>query len=104
MGQEKTVVQNTVKTVRETTELFYQQKTQEGYVKMQDTLNSILNAVDTLHAYKVSHEEFPLEEQRLVNALTDAMNAMEEADTVLLADILEYDFAEYLQELAEQME
>lgn len=103
MGQEKEIVENTIQVVRETTELFYQQKIKEAYAKMQDTIDSILKAVDTLHAYKNENETFGLEEERLVTSLTDAMNAMQAGDTVLLADILEYDFAEYLQELAEQM-
>lgn len=104
MSQEKEIVENTIHVIQETTELFYQQKVKEAYNKMQETIDHILKAVDILHAYKSGHEAFGLEEERLVTSLTDAMNAMQAGDTVLLADILEYDFVEYLQELTEQMD
>lgn len=99
MGQEKKIVEDTIQVIRETTELFYQQKVNEAYKKMQDTLTSILQTVDTLHEYKCADEGFSLNEERVAASLTEAMNAMEAGDTVLLADILEYDFIEYLQEL-----
>lgn len=104
MGQEKEIVENAIQIIRETTELFYQQKVKEAYNKMQETIDHMVKAVDILHGYKSEHEAFGLEEERLVTSLTDAMNAMQEGDTVLLADILEYDFVEYLQELTEQMD
>lgn len=104
MGQEKKVVETTIQIIRETTELFYQQKVKEAYAKMQETIDNILKAVDVLHEYMVKNEGFGLEEERLVTSLTDAMNAMQAGDTVLLADILEYDFVEYLQELVVQMD
>ncbi len=103
MSQAKEIVEATIQEIQETTELFYQQKTQEAYEKLQGTLNVIMQAVNVLHEYEQEQEEFPLEEERLLSALTDALNAMQEGDVVLLADILEYDFVEYLQELAGQI-
>lgn len=103
MGQEREIVENAIQVIRETTGLFYQQKIKEAYDKMQNTIDGILKAVDTLHAYKNENKAFGLDEDRFVTSLTDAMNAMQAGDTVLLADILEYDFVEYLQELTEQM-
>lgn len=103
MGQEKKIVKNTIQVIRETTELFYQQKVKEAYGKMQDTLTSISQTVDALHEYKSVNEGFALEEERIVASLTEAMNAMKAGDTVLLADILEYDFIEYLEELLPEM-
>lgn len=104
MSQEKKIVENAVYTIKETTELFYQQKVKEGYAKMEGTIAAILQAVDTLHAYKMEHEAFSLEEERLAASLTEAMQAMEAGDVVLLADVLEYDFVEYIQELLAEME
>lgn len=104
MSQEKRAVENAVAVIRENTELFYQQKVAEGYAKMENTLAAILQAVDILHEYKNVHEEFNMEEERIAASLTEAMQAMEAGDTVLLADILEYDFVEYLQELLAEME
>lgn len=104
MSQEKKIVESAVQIIKETTELFYQQKTAEAYEKMQETLGAILQAVDILHEYKCANESFSLEEERIAVSLTEAMQAMESGDTVLLADILEYDFVEYLQELLAEME
>ena len=103
MNQERKIVENTIEVIRETTNLFYQQKAKEAYAKMPDTLTVITQAVDTLHEYKCANESFPLEEERIAASLTDALGAMEVGDTVLLSDILEYDFIEYLQELLSQM-
>lgn len=71
---------------------------------MQDAIAGIMQVVDVLHEYKCAHEEFLLDETRIAGSLTEAMNAMEAGDTVLLADILEYDFIEYLQELSSELE
>lgn len=103
MCQEKQIITNTVQTIRKTTELFYQEKVQEGYTVMQDTIAAIMQVVDALHEYKCSHEEFSLDEIRIADSLTEAVNAMEAGDTVLLADILEYDFIEYLEELSKEL-
>ncbi len=104
MCQEKQIITNTVQSIRETTELFYQEKVQEGYAKMQDTIASVMQVVNVLHEYKCNHEEFSLDEARIASSLTEAMNAMEVGDTVLLADILEYDFIEYLEELSTELD
>lgn len=104
MCQEKKIIVNAVQLIRETTELFYQQRVKEGYNKMQDTIAGIMQVVDVLHEYKSVHEEFSLDETRIAGSLTEAMNAMEAGDTVLLADILEYDFIEYLQELSSELD
>lgn len=103
MSKEKEIVENAIQVIGGTTELFYQQKVKEAYDRMQETIDCISEVVDTLHAYKAGHDTFRLEEKRLVSSLTDAMNAMQEGDTILLSDILEYDFVEYLQELTEQI-
>lgn len=104
MSQERKAVETAVEVIRENTELFYQQKAAEGYAKMENTLAAILQAVDILHEYKNAHEGFRLEEERIAASLTEALQAMEAGDTVLLSDILEYDFVEYLQELLAEME
>ncbi len=101
MAQELQIVNDTVKMIQETTELFYQQKQEAAFQKMGNVLTQILAAVDTLHQYAEQKEDFSFDEARVASSLTEAMEAMEAGDTVLLADILQYDFAEYLQEVAE---
>ena len=60
--------------------------------------------VDTLFAYKEDHEGFELDEERVKTALTEALGALEERDMILLADIIQYDFVEYVEELLGGME
>lgn len=103
MGMEKDIINKTVTAVKTTTELFYQQKNAEGYASMEQCIASIMEMVNVLHAYKETNPEFPFDEERIVASLTEAMQAMEAQDLVLLADILEYDFVEYLTELAESL-
>lgn len=104
MAQEKECILQTIRIIQQTTELFYRQKQEEGFQKMQDTVAAITQMVDKLHQYKEEHENFAYDELVVVKSLTEAMDAIEAGDTVLLADILEYDFVEYLQEAIESME
>lgn len=104
MSEKKKVIENTIEALQETVDLFYQQKKNEALNKLNSVLGQLMNAVDTLFAYKSEHEEFPLDDSKVTESLKDAMNALQSGDHVLLADILQYDFLEYMQELSEQME
>lgn len=104
MSQEKTMIQDTLVEIKENVELFYQQKTGEALEQFNQVLGKVMTMVDTLFAYKQAHEEFPLEEDRIKDVLTEAMTALQDKDMILLADIIQYDFVEYVEELTEQME
>ena len=104
MSQEKQMVTETLQQLGENMELFYQQKQAEALNMFQGMLGELLTMVDTLFAYRDSHDAFTLDEEKMKNSLTEAMNALEEGDLVLLADVIQYDFIEYVQELTEQME
>ncbi|MDD7402608.1 MAG: hypothetical protein SO170_01905 [Butyribacter sp.] len=104
MSQQKEIVQKTMTDLQETVDLFYQQKKKTALKKLDTVLGELMTAIDTLFAYKAEHTDFPLDEGKLTNALKDAMNALQEGDHVLLADILQYDFLEYMEELSGQME
>ena len=64
----------------------------------------MITAIDVLFTYRAEHEGFNLDEERLTRILKDAMGALQNRDTVLLADILQYDYLEYMNELLENME
>ena len=61
-------------------------------------------AIDALFTYRTEHDDFVLDEAQLTNILKDAMNALQDGDMVLLADILQYDYLEYMEELVGNME
>ena len=104
MSQEKKIVEETIEEIKKTTELFYNGKKEEAYNQMQEAISVIIQMVDVLHEYHCEHESFSFDEKRVATALTEAMQAMEAGDTTLVADILEYDFVEYLQELLTKIE
>lgn len=104
MSQQKELVKKSVKDVEEVIELFYQQKLEEALNKFEFVLSGMMTAIDTLFTYKTEHEGFGLDETKLINTLKDAMGALEDGDMVLLADILQYDYLEYMQELLDNMQ
>ncbi len=104
MNQQKEIVEKSVKEIEEVVGLFYQQKLQEALAKFEGAIGNIMTAIDTLFTYKAENEGFSIDENRITNTLKDAMKALEDRDMVLLADILQYDYLEYMQELLDNME
>lgn len=76
--------------------LFYQQQEKEGYKEMQEMIEDIAILMDGLYNYAKEEEYFNYDHVRLVEGLTEAMNALEDKDTILLADVLQYELAEQL--------
>lgn len=104
MSQQKDIVKKSVTEIEEVVELFYQQKLQEALDKFQIVIGGMMTAIDTLFTYKAENEGFEIDEIKITNTLKDAMKALEDRDMVLLADILQYDYLEYMNELLENME
>jgi|InofroStandDraft_1065614.scaffolds.fasta_scaffold25860_1 hypothetical protein len=104
MSQQKDIVKKSVKDIEEVVELFYQQKLQEALDQFQIVIGNIMTAIDTIFTFKAEHEEFEFDEIKITSTLKDAMQALEDRDMVLLADILQYDYLEYMNELLENME
>ena len=104
MSQQKEIVENTIKEVESVVDLFYQQKKKEALGKFESVIGSMMNSIDTLFTYKAEHEGFELDENKITNILKEAMNALQDGDEVLLADILQYDYMEYMEELVNAME
>ena len=70
--------------IREIADLFYQQKSKEGYGRLQELIADL--------SQYVAQIEEEAKRQELLEALTEALTAMQEQDTTLLADILQYSF------------
>lgn len=103
MSKEKEVMKKELEEIKEDIDIFYQQKAGEALKKFDSVLDKVGNITNVLFGYKAEHEEFSLDEERYRESLTEAMNALEERDFILLADILQYDFTEYVEELLEEM-
>lgn len=104
MSQQKELIKKSIKDIEEVVDLFYQQKLQEALNKFESVLGGMMTAIDTLFTYKSENSGFALDETKLTNTLKDAMGALENGDMVLLADILQYDYLEYMQELSDNMQ
>ncbi|MBR1742510.1 MAG: hypothetical protein IJ733_11730 [Lachnospiraceae bacterium] len=104
MSTEKELITTGIGELEENVTLFYQQKTGEALRKFSSVLDRVLEIVDTLFFYKKEHEDFVLDEIRVKDTLTEAMNALDDGDMILLADIIQYDFIEYIGEVAEAIE
>lgn len=89
--------------IKETTELFYQQKEHAGYQKLDKTLLSVSNGIECLFATLKEENPPEFDQNEILNILNNAMNAMQVKDTVLLADILQYDLLEQFESIIKQI-
>ena len=104
MSGEKEKMQQTIQAIDEVVDLFYQQRLKQALDQLDGVIQDIMGTVDGLFQYREAHQEFALDEKRLTGTLTEAMQALEDQDLVMLADVLQYEFKEYLEELEGQME
>ncbi|WP_313131388.1 hypothetical protein [Anaerocolumna sp.] len=101
MRELQDVIKDSIQSIDQTTKLFYQQKTKEGYEELESTLNFLANTMDGIFTYIKAGKNIGADENKLVQLLTDSMNAMEKKDTILLSDILQYELKELLENILE---
>jgi len=94
MSSEKEQIKNTINEVQEVVDLFYQQNDKDAFDKFLIVLEDMTKAIDNL----------AMDDKKIFSILSNAMEALESDDKVLLADILQYDFIEYIESLVEKME
>lgn len=104
MSEEKKYIIDTLQEVQDNMELFYQQKKLEALNQFNVMLTKILKMVDTLFAYRDANDSFSLDEEKIQEALTLSMQALEEGDLILVADTIQYEFVEYVNQLVDSME
>ncbi|MBE5963193.1 MAG: hypothetical protein E7256_17735 [Lachnospiraceae bacterium] len=103
MKELKNLLERAMKEISDTTDLFYQQKDQEAFSKLNATLVITSSVMEQLFATLNTEVHPDFDQNELVSILTNAMNAMEEKDTVLLADILRYELLEQFEQIAAQL-
>lgn len=74
--------------IESVTELLYQQKISEGYAILPELLSQIGSYVGLI--------EESDKQQSILEALNEALAAMQQNDTTLLADILQYELGDLL--------
>lgn len=89
-------VEDVIQSIEYVANLFYQNKHKLGYEELEKLLILI---EDTLVKVYQSNELI-VNESNILGILKDAMIAMEQKDTLLLADILEYELKEGFKKLS----
>lgn len=84
------------------TDLFYQNKLDEGYKLLDITLIKISDAIEEVIKYQDNSGQ-DIQGEKIVGILTEAMKALEKKDTSLLADILQYELKELLEEVRSEL-
>lgn len=84
------------KKIEEVTECFYQQRENEGYHNFELVFPDLIRVVDQValleKEQKITKAEFDL----ISTYLSNALQALEEKDVILLSDIMRYDLIEVL--------
>jgi hypothetical protein len=88
--------------IAQVTDMLYQQKLNEGYEKLNGTLTNLINVTEKIFEYK-QHNSITFDENKFIGGLSQAMNAMELKDSVLLADILLFEIAKQLKDMLAQI-
>jgi len=96
MGDLKKEIVNAIELINATTELFYQDKKEQGYDKLGLTLSELIPVINQIIEYKGQNNSIDVNEAKLVELLSNAMNAMEKKDVILLSDILKYELIDTL--------
>lgn len=89
-----------IRDIIDATDDLYQEKLKQGYQKLNATLSGIMQMADELFLLS-RQKQLVFDQQRYLSSLTNAMEAMEAKDSVLLSDILVYEIAGQLLEIIE---
>lgn len=87
--------------ITEKAELLYQQHIpQEDFEKM---LIDIQGIVEFFFVYHQENTNFPLDEDHMKEIFIEAVSATEDEDYTLMADLITYDFVDYVNELYKKL-
>lgn len=78
----------------------YQDKEYEGYTEFTKNIGEMTNIVTLIFQMKESNSGLPFDETLFLEKLTLSVNALEQKDTVLLADILYYEVSSQLRDFS----
>jgi hypothetical protein len=98
----KSKIDDAIQIIELNTDLFYQNKIDEGYKYLDSTLVKISVAIEEVIKYQENSGQ-DIQGEKIVGILTEAMDALEKKDTLLLADILQYELKELLEEVRSEL-
>lgn len=97
MTIKKQMIMDTSRAIENNTALFYQQKNKEGYEMLEDTLTLLIQTTNGILDSQIENLELYIDGQELNGILSNAMNAIESGDTILLSDIFSFDLKPLLE-------
>jgi KaiC/GvpD/RAD55 family RecA-like ATPase len=99
MASLKEQIVNNMAEIDDVVEMFYQQKTQEAYLRLDVVLGDFAAIINPLFTYQQEHSEQEIDVGGLTEALKEALSAIEERDAILVADVLKYELLEKLERI-----
>lgn len=101
MSELKNIVSDTVFIIDQVSDLFYKQQDREGYARLNGLIENISETMGIF--LSINQTDIQEESMEIVKYLNEALSAMEAKDTILLADILQYEIKERFQKLYEMI-
>ena len=99
----KEEVAEALETLKHNLELFYQQKNEEALAKNNENIELIDKIITILVKIQEDEKAVECDENKLLTTLRETVAAMEQRDYILMADIIQYDFVEYVQDILESI-
>jgi len=96
MSSLKDAIKEAIQSIDRVTDLLYKWNTSLAYEYLDETFRLLSSTIDQIFQYQVNGHDIGIEVNNIMNILNLAMKAIEEKDTILLADILNYDLKELL--------
>lgn len=90
--EKKEKIQHVIECLGNVTALFYQNKITEGYQRLEELFASLSILLDGLY----QDGTMEAEDTSVLEILKEVMGAMEQKDSLLVADLLEYELKEAL--------
>lgn len=97
MSNIKQNIKEIIREINEASDLFYQQKSQLGYQKLNIIVERLMELENVLTYINKENSTKKIDSEALMISLKEALKAMEEKDTVLIADVFKYDVIESLE-------
>lgn len=94
----KNSIKDVVNAIDQNVTLFYQQKNNESYQLLNNTLDLLMQVASLISAYNLENSEIYIDEKKLNTIFGEAMKAMEKGDMILFSDILIFDLTPFLEE------
>lgn len=90
------IMTDTIDSIEETCTIFYQQKNDEGYQLLDTTIRLLTSVIEELYTLKSKGINIGINENILMIKFSEAMDALQIKDTILLSDILQFEVLELI--------